>query len=79
MKDFVESWGYETILAFQGRDAIELATEKMPDAILLDIMLPGMSGYEVCRELKETIKLRNIPVILVTALIDTEDRVHGFK
>lgn len=79
MKDFVESWGYETELAFQGRDAIELAQKIPLDAVLLDVMLPGMSGYEVCRELKENDLTRNIPVIMVTALVDAEDRIHGYK
>ncbi|WP_370860197.1 response regulator [Phascolarctobacterium faecium] len=55
-KDFVESWGYETVTAQQGKDAISLAERYLPDIILLDVMLPGMSGYEVCRELKENTK-----------------------
>lgn len=54
-KDFVESWGYETVTA-QQKNAISLAERYLPDIILLDVMLPGMSGYEVCRELKENTK-----------------------
>ena len=63
-KDFVESWGYETVTAQQGKDAISLAERYLPDIILLDVMLPGMSGYEVCRELKENTKTQHIPVVM---------------
>ena len=78
-KDFVESWGYETVTAQQGKDAISLAERYLPDIILLDIMLPGMSGYEVCRELKENTKTQHIPVVMITVLNDIADRIHGYK
>jgi len=78
-KDFVESWGYSTILAYQGQEAIELAKKEKPDAIILDVMLPGMSGYEVCSELKDNPLTRFIPIVMVTALPDMENRAHGFK
>ena len=78
-KDFVESWGYETVTAQQGKDAISLAERYLPDIILLDVMLPGMSGYEVCRELKENTKTQHIPVVMITVLNDIADRIHVFK
>lgn len=78
-KDFVESWGYETVTAQQGKDAISLAEQYLPDIILLDVMLPGMSGYEVCRELKENTKTQHIPVVMITVLNDIADRIHGYK
>ena len=78
-KDFVESWGYETVTAQQGKDAISLAERYLPDIILLDVMLPGMSGYEVCRELKEHTKTQHIPVVMITVLNDIADRIHGYK
>ena len=78
-KDFVESWGYETVTAQQGKDAISLAERYLPDIILLDLMLPGMSGYEVCRELKENTKTQHIPVVMITVLNDIADRIHGYK
>lgn len=78
-KDFVESWGYETVTAQQGKDAISLAERYLPDIILLDVMLPGMSGYEVCRELKENKKTQHIPVVMITVLNDIADRIHGYK
>ena len=78
-KDFVDSWGYETVTAQQGKDAISLAERYLPDIILLDVMLPGMSGYEVCRELKENTKTQHIPVVMITVLNDIADRIHGYK
>lgn len=78
-KDFVESWGYETVTAQQGKDAISLAERYLPDIILLDVMLPGMSGYEVCRELKENTKTQHIPVVMITVLNDIADKIHGYK
>ena len=78
-KDFVESWGYETVTAQQGKDAISLAERYLPDIIPLDVMLPGMSGYEVCRELKENTKTQHIPVVMITVLNDIADRIHGYK
>lgn len=78
-KDFVESWGYETVTAQQGKDAISLAERYLPDIILLDVMLPGMSGYEVCRELKENTKTQHIHVVMITVLNDIADRIHGYK
>ena len=78
-KDFVESWGYETVTAQQGKDAISLAERYLPDIIQLDVMLPGMSGYEVCRELKENTKTQHIPVVMITVLNDIADRIHGYK
>lgn len=78
-KDFVESWDYETVTAQQGKDAISLAERYLPDIILLDVMLPGMSGYEVCRELKENTKTQHIPVVMITVLNDIADRIHGYK
>lgn len=78
-KDFVESWGYETVTAQQGKDAISLAERYLPDIILLDVMLPGMSGYEVCRKLKENTKTQHIPVVMITVLNDIADRIHGYK
>lgn len=79
LKDFVESWGYETLLASQGIEALEIAKAKRPDIILLDIMLPGISGYEVCHSIKTDTALSTIPIILLTALTDEEDRIHGYK
>ena len=60
--------GYEVIGAFTGDEVLKKVEEKIPDLILLDIVMPGMNGYRVCRRLKEGEKTKKIPVILFTAL-----------
>lgn len=78
LRDFIESWGYDAIVAYQGMKALQMAQEELPDIILLDVMLPGMSGFEVCQALKDKPRTREIPVVMVTALATPEDRSNGF-
>lgn len=68
---------FEVVTAFDGPSAIETARVEQPDVILLDVMMPGMDGFEVCRRLKSDKRTRHIPVIHVTALDQPEDRVRG--
>jgi putative two-component system response regulator len=70
---------YRLRFAKDGPRALELAREETPDLILLDVMMPGMSGYEVCAALKADPALAAVPVIFVTALNDTSDEVEGFE
>ncbi len=70
---------YDVITAYNGPDALELAREKSPDLILLDVMMPQMDGFEVCQRLKKDPKTAHIPVIMVTALSETADRVQGLE
>jgi two-component system cell cycle response regulator len=70
---------YEVLTASNGPDALTKASEESPDIILLDVMMPGMDGYEVCRRLKQNPRTIHIPVIMVTALSDTADRVRGLE
>lgn len=70
---------YEVITASNGLEAIEKATAESPDIILLDVMMPGIDGYEVCRRLKQNPRTAHIPVVMVTALSDTVDRVRGLE
>jgi putative two-component system response regulator len=79
VKDVVESWGHTVYAAAEGRNCLDIVARELPDIILLDVMLPGLSGYEVCKKLKENPQTRNIFVIMMTALSDIEDRIHGFK
>jgi two-component system cell cycle response regulator len=69
----LESAGYEVATAFTGEEALASVASQSPDIILLDIMMPGMSGYEVCRRLKATPDTKGIPVVMVTALHELED------
>ena len=70
--------GYKTRSAGNGEQAIALAGETKPDLILLDVMMPGIDGYEVCRRLKAKEATRAIPVIFLTALSDSFEKVRGF-
>jgi diguanylate cyclase (GGDEF)-like protein len=69
----------EVSIAKNGSAALELIGQKKPDLILLDIMMPGINGYEVCRKLKEQEDTKDIPVIFITALSDTLNVVKGFE
>ena len=69
----LEAQYYTVIQAENGPQALEVARKELPDIILLDVMMPGMDGYEVCRRLKEDPATAFIPVVMVTALSDTED------
>lgn len=69
---------YALQAATSGDKALETAARTHPDLILLDVMLPGVDGYEICRRLKQDKKLRGIPVIFVTALHDPDDEAKGF-
>jgi putative two-component system response regulator len=69
---------YRTKIANNGERALKIAAETPPDLVLLDIMMPGMDGYEVCRRLKADAKLKHIPVIFLTAKVEIEDEQKGF-
>ncbi|MDF5719712.1 MAG: two-component system response regulator [Rhizonema sp. PD37] len=71
--------GYEIIEAESGYAAVELVTQKHPDLILLDVMMPGMDGFEVCQLLKQDEQTRLIPVIFITALNDRRSRIQGIE
>jgi two-component system cell cycle response regulator len=70
---------YEVITASNGPEALVKAREKSPDIILLDVMMPGMDGFEVCQIIKHDPALAHIPVVMVTALTDSADRVRGLE
>ena len=70
---------YETVSAFNGKTALEIAQTKPPDLILLDIMMPEMDGYEVTEILKQDPETKDIPIILITALDGTEDKLKGLE
>lgn len=70
---------YDVCTAENGHDAIDLARREQPDLILLDIMMPGIDGYETCQRLKADLQTRHIPVIMVTALDQREDRIRGLE
>lgn len=73
----VEDQGYDVSVASDGQQALEIASAEHPDAVLLDVMMPGMNGMEVLRRLKSDTTLRTIPVLLVTAKGDEKDVIAG--
>ncbi len=79
LKAYLASENYHVKPAKTGEEAIAIVSETPPDAIILDVMLPNMSGYEVCRWLKKSEKTRYIPVIMATALRGNDERIRGVE
>ena len=75
----LESLGAETLRASNGESALKIAERELPDLVLLDIMMPGLDGYDVCRRLKVNDLTAPIPVIFVTARAESEDLSKGFE
>ncbi len=70
---------YQLVFAKNGEEALKLAESRLPNLILLDVMMPGLTGFEVCRQLKQKKQTRAIPIIFVTALNDEHDEAEGFE
>jgi len=71
--------GYDVVVAPTGSDALKQAREVHPDLVLLDIMVPQLNGWEVCRRLKQDVDTKDIPVIMVTGRVEEGDKVLGFE
>lgn len=71
--------GYETVIAHDGQEGLRKAQTLLPDLILLDIMLPGLSGFDVCRELRSGERTRDIPIIIISAKAEETDQIVGFS
>ncbi|MCP4011210.1 MAG: response regulator [Proteobacteria bacterium] len=79
ISDFLEAAGFEILAAHDGGSGLAIAREVRPDLILLDVIMPGIDGFETCRRLKADAGTRAIPVIFMTALTDTANKVSGFE
>jgi two-component system, sensor histidine kinase and response regulator len=77
LQDLLEARGYTVWTASNGQEALASASERIPDVVLLDVMMPGMSGFDVCRELKADQRTAMVPVLLVTSLDARQDRLAG--
>lgn len=75
----LEAGGYAVLEAVDGRQAVDKAMEILPDLILLDIMMPGQDGIQVCRELRGSFRTRHLPIILLTAKSTIDDRLFGLE
>jgi signal transduction histidine kinase len=76
---YLRTSGFETLIAQSGEGALRQVQYARPDIILLDVMMPGIDGFETCRRLKNDEATRNIPVIFMTALSETFDKLRGFE
>jgi cyclic di-GMP phosphodiesterase len=77
MRDLLSSRGYHVVTALSADDGWVAIRNEHPDLVLLDVIMPGRSGYDLCRELKENPATRLIPVVMVTGLTDRDDRIRG--
>ena len=77
LKFILESEGYDCVVAYDGEEALSLAKNENPDLIVLDVMLPKINGYKVCRLLKFDSKYKHIPILMVTARTQAEDKIIG--
>jgi len=74
LEELLKSASYEVATAMNGEVALEKIAQSRPDIVLLDVMMPGMDGYEVCRRIRQDEKTAQLPVIMVTALDKESDR-----
>lgn len=70
---------YDVLTATNGQDALDKVVSESPDLVLLDVMMPGMDGFEVCARIKQNPAIAHIPVVMVTALTDAQDKVRGLE
>lgn len=78
LQDRLNREGFKVITAYDGESGIKKTIEEEPDLILLDVMMPGMDGFQTCSEISSTEETKSIPIILVTALNSSEDTQKGF-
>jgi putative two-component system response regulator len=79
MRELLATRGYEVQIATSAAEAERRIAVRTPDLVLLDVIMPGKSGYEFCRELKENPETRLIPVVMITGLIDRENKIRGIE
>ncbi len=79
LADCLSGAGYTLLVAEDGEDALDLTERTTPDLILLDVMMPGIDGFATCRRLKQRAATRDVPVIFMTALTDTAEKLKAFE
>jgi putative two-component system response regulator len=79
LEEYLWSWGYEVVLARDGREAVELYPRCNPSIIVLDVMMPVMDGYEACQLIKASPAGRTIPILMLTALTGSEDKIRALE
>ncbi len=76
--NILEDWGYAVFTADNGNDALKIIKEKSPDLIILDVKIPGINGFDLCRLLKENPATKKIPVVLLTGLSKIKEVDRGY-
>ena len=79
LNDLLNAKGYAVQTASSGAEALALIDENRPDMVLLDVVMPGMDGYEVCRRIRENAEAAMLPIVMITALDQGEERVRGLE
>jgi twitching motility two-component system response regulator PilH len=79
LQELLEEWGHETLAAQSGDEALQIARKELPDVILMDVVMPGMSGFQTARKLSRDLATRTIPVIFVSIKDDEADRIWGMR
>jgi diguanylate cyclase (GGDEF)-like protein len=79
LRIYFDSQGYETIVATRGKEALETCRRKLPNLVILDIMLPDINGYEVCRNLRGNLRTSHIPIIFLTQKDERSDQIAGLE
>ncbi len=79
MRELLSRQGYDVLIASNADDAEEIMRNSNPDLVLLDVIMPGKSGYELCRQWKDSPETRLVPVVMITGLSDREDKIRGIE
>lgn len=79
LRIYFQSNGYDVAVAQRGEDALEMCRKQLPHIIVLDIMLPDMDGYDVCRELRGNLRTSHVPIIFLTQKDERSDKIHGLE
>ena len=79
LEEYLTSWGYDVAMARDGREALALYPGSNPSIIVLDVMMPNMDGYEACARIKGETAGRMIPILMLTALTDTDDKIKALE
>jgi len=79
LRIYFQTQGYEVAVAQRGEDALEMCRQKLPHIIVLDIMLPDMDGYDVCRNLRGSLRTSHIPIVFLTQKDERSDKIHGLE
>ena len=79
LEEYLWQWGYDVVVARDGREAVGLFSQRNPDLCVLDVMMPNMDGYEACARIKATLAGRRVPIVMLTALTGTEDKIRALE